>query len=331
MIAAGPPLLAVRDLRTHFFTGAGVVRSVDGVSFEIPRGETLALVGESGSGKSVTSLSILRLLSPPGRIVSGEISFTSRDGATMDLAALSEARMRSIRGNQIAMVFQEPMSSLNPVYTVGDQIAEAITLHRNASRREALALAAAMLDRVGLSDARRRLRDYPHQLSGGMRQRVMIAMALSCNPVLLIADEPTTALDVTVQAQILDLLRELQQEFQMGILFITHNLGVVAEIADRVAVMYGGRIVEDGSTADVFRAPAHPYTRALFASLPKIGNGGTRLQAIPGDPPNPLRLPTGCAFAPRCAYAAEICAAAVPQLTAADDCHWVRCVRQHEI
>ncbi len=265
-------MLAVRDLHTHFFTQAGVVKSVDGVSFELRRGETLALVGESGSGKSVTSLSILRLLAPPGRIVSGTIAFTSREGRELELAAVSEREMRQIRGNQIAMVFQDPMSSLNPVYSVGDQIAEAIVLHQHKSKREALELAGAMMERVGIPAARLRVHDYPHQMSGGMRQRVMIAMALSCKPLLLIADEPTTALDVTVQAQILDLLRELREEFHMGILFITHNLAVVAEMAERVAVMYRGKLVETGPTDAVFGAPQHPYTRALLDCLPRVNS-----------------------------------------------------------
>lgn len=331
MIAAGTPLLAVKDLRTHFFTSAGVVKSVDGVSFELRPGETLALVGESGSGKSVTSLSILRLLAAPGRIVSGEIAFAERGGAVRDLIRLSEAEMRAIRGDEIGMVFQEPMSSLNPVYRVGDQIAESIMLHRRKGRREAFGMAAEMLERVGIPSPGLRVRDYPHQLSGGMRQRVMIAMALCCNPALLIADEPTTSLDVTVQAQILDLLGKLRDELRMGILFITHNLAVVAEIADRVVVMYGGRVVEDGMTSEVFRAPKHPYTRALLQSLPRMGRKQGRLRAIPGNPPNPLQLPGGCAFAPRCEYALEACSAGVPQLARAGEVHWVRCIREGSI
>ncbi len=284
MIAAEAPLLAVEDLCTHFFTQTGVVKSVDGVSFALRRGETLALVGESGSGKSVTSLSILRLLASPGRIVSGQIRFTSRDDQTRDLTQLPERDMRRIRGNEIAMIFQEPMTSLNPVYTVGEQIAESVMLHRRKGRRESLEVAAGMLDLVGVSAARRRLHDYPHQMSGGMRQRVMIALALCCNPVLLIADEPTTALDVTVQAQILDLLRKLRAEFHVGILFITHNLAVVAEIADRVAVMYRGRVVEEGTCGEIFRAPKHVYTQALFESLPRMGAPRVQFRAIPGEP-----------------------------------------------
>jgi oligopeptide/dipeptide ABC transporter ATP-binding protein len=331
MIAAGAPLLGVRDLRTYFFTDAGVAKSVDGVSFALRKSETLALVGESGSGKSVTSLSVLRLLAKPGRIVSGHVDFVSRDGRMRDLTKISEAEMRAIRGNEIAMVFQEPMSSLNPAFTIGDQIAESIMLHRGESRRQALQTSVGMLEMTGIPAARTRIRDYPHQMSGGMRQRVMIAIALACHPALLIADEPTTALDVTVQAQILDLLRKLQQELHMGILFITHNLSVVAEIAQRVAVMYGGRIVEDGATDDVFRAPKHPYTRALFNSLPRMGSHKVRLEAIPGTPPNPLALPPGCAFAPRCRYAVPDCSAAPPQLTQIGDAHWVRCIRQDSL
>ena len=332
MIAADAPLLAVRDLRTHFFTAAGVVKSVDGVSFELRRGETLALVGESGSGKSVTSLSILRLLAAPGRIVGGQIAFSSKAGGATgearELTKATEAEMRAIRGNEIAMVFQEPMSSLNPVYSIGEQIAESIRLHRRKGRREAMEIAGEMLELVGIPAARARLRDYPHQLSGGMRQRVMIAMALCCDPALLIADEPTTALDVTVQAQILELLRKLQDERHMGILFVTHNLAVVAEIAQRVVVMYGGRVVEDGATRDIFRSPRHPYTRALFQSLPRMGMHAGRLRAIPGSPPNPLQLPKGCAFAPRCEYAIDECSAAVPVLADAGEQHWVRCIRE---
>jgi oligopeptide/dipeptide ABC transporter ATP-binding protein len=327
MITAADPLLTVRDLRTHFFTGAGVVKSVDGVSFQVRRGETLALVGESGSGKSVTSLSILRLLAASGKIVSGRIEFTSREGQNRDLTRVSEAEMRTIRGNEIAMVFQDPMSSLNPAYTVGDQIAESIMLHRRTRRREALEIAAQMLEKVGISGAGCRIRDYPYQLSGGMCQRVMIAIALSCNPSLLIADEPTTALDVTMQAQILDLLRKLQEELQMGILFVTHNLAVVAEIAHRVAVMYGGRVVEDGWTSEMFRSPKHPYTRALLNSIPAIGRHPARLQAIPGNPPNPLTLPPGCAFEPRCQYAIADCSRAIPNLVHTGNEHWVRCIR----
>ena len=263
-------VLAVRDLKTYFHAPTGVVKSVDGVSFEIERGETLALVGESGSGKSVTSLSIMRLIPPPGEIVSGSIEFTAEDGSTRELTQLSERAMRSVRGNAIAMIFQEPMTSLNPVFTAGDQVAEAIMLHQRKTRKQALATAADQFQLVGIADAKRRLRDYPHQMSGGMRQRVMIAMALSCNPSLLIADEPTTALDVTVQAQILDLMRRLQQEIGMSILFVTHDLGVVAQMATRVAVMYQGRVVEEAPVDQIFAAPRHPYTQKLLESARKL-------------------------------------------------------------
>ncbi len=246
------------------------MKSVDGVSFEIKRGETLALMGESGSGKSVTSLSIMRLISPPGEIVSGSIEFTAENGSSRDLTRLSERDMRTVRGNSIAMIFQEPMTSLNPVFTAGDQVAEAIVLHQRKTRTQALAAAVDLFQLVGIADAKRRLRDYPHQMSGGMRQRVMIAMALSCNPSLLIADEPTTALDVTVQAQILDLMRRLQQEIGMSILFVTHDLGVVAQMATRVAVMYQGRVVEDAPVDTIFAAPGHPYTQKLLESARKL-------------------------------------------------------------
>ena len=327
-------LLAVTDLKTYFDIDDGTIRSVDGVTFHIGRGETLALVGESGSGKSVTSLSLMRLIaSPPGRIAGGEMLFTGRDGRQRDLARLSEAEMRGIRGNDIAMVFQEPMTSLNPVYPVGDQIAEAVRLHQGLGRRAATDAAAQMLELVGIPAARRRLKDYPHQMSGGMRQRVMIAMALSCNPALLIADEPTTALDVTIQAQILDLMRRLQAEIGMSILFITHNLGVVAEMADRVAVMYGGRVVEEGDVVEIFKSPRHPYTIGLLNSVPRTDYAAAdrgearRLEAIPGNVPNPRRLPPGCAFAPRCRHAVDACAAAVPVLADTGGGHMSRCIR----
>jgi oligopeptide/dipeptide ABC transporter ATP-binding protein len=330
-------LLAVTDLKTYFDTDDGTIRSVDGVTFHIGRGETLALVGESGSGKSVTSLSLMRLIaSPPGRIAGGEMLFTGRDGRQRDLARLSETEMRGIRGNDIAMVFQEPMTSLNPVYPVGDQIAEAVRLHQGLGRRAAIDAAAQMLELVGIPAARRRLKDYPHQMSGGMRQRVMIAMALSCNPALLIADEPTTALDVTIQAQILDLMRRLQAEIGMSILFITHNLGVVAEMADRVAVMYGGRVVEEGDVVEIFKSPRHPYTIGLLNSVPRTDYAAAdrgearRLEAIPGNVPNPRRLPPGCAFAPRCRHAVDACAAAVPVLADTGGGHMSRCIRWSE-
>ena len=333
-------VLSVEDLRTHFETEAGVVRSVDGVSFTVRRGETLAVVGESGSGKSVTSLSIMGLIpSPPGRIVGGRVLFQGKGGNVVELTAMDERALRDVRGNDISMIFQEPMTSLNPVFTVGDQIAEAIRLHRGKTRSEAKTLAAEMLDRVGIADPDRRVSDYPHQMSGGMRQRAMIAMALSCNPTVLIADEPTTALDVTIQAQILDLMRTLQRESaeRMSIVFITHNLGVVADTADRVVVMYGGRIVEEGTVVDIFKSPRHPYTIGLLNSIPRSVRQGEetlehyRLEAIPGNVPNPMSLPAGCAFEPRCGHAVPDCGVDVPALAEIAAGHHSRCIRWAEL
>ena len=319
-------LLEVNDLKTYFDTDEGTVRAVDGVSFHIDRGETLAVVGESGSGKSVTSLSAMRLIpTPPGRIAGGEIIFEGRD-----LVKLSEPDMRKVRGNEISMIFQEPMTSLNPVYTVGDQIAEAIVLHQQKTSRQALRMAAEMLDLVGIPEPGKRIKNYPHQMSGGMRQRVMIAMALSCGPKLLIEDEPTTALDVTIQAQILDLMRNLQREIGMSILFITHDLGVVAEMADRVVVMYAGRAVEEGKLQDIYGAPKMPYTLGLLNSIPRVDTAAqhqARLEAIPGNVPNPLYLPSGCAFHPRCRYVNDKCKTEVPQLEDNGAGHMVRCIR----
>jgi len=315
------PLLDVRHLRTHFDTDAGLVKAVEDVSFTLDAGETLAVVGESGSGKSVMSLSIMGLIAdPPGRIVSGEILFRTRDGTVVDLARLPAKALRRLRGRDLAMIFQEPMTSLNPVLTIGSQIAEAVEIHLRKDRDAAMKRALDMLELVEIPAAKRRLADYPHQLSGGMRQRVMIAMALACDPVLLIADEPTTALDVTIQAQILALLDKLRREIGMAVLFITHNLGVVAEIADRVAVVYCGRVVEEGGVHELFRAPRHPYTRGLLACLPRRmldDEGATamrRLNAIPGQVASPLDPPRGCAFSPRCALAAPECEAAMPPL-----------------
>ncbi|GGO21436.1 ABC transporter ATP-binding protein [Deinococcus humi] len=331
-------LLAVNGLKTYFNTDDGVVKSVDGVTFHINKGETLGVVGESGSGKSVTSLSIMRLIPmPPGEIAGGEILFSGRDGKPQDIVKMSEAEMRKIRGNDISMIFQEPMTSLNPVYTVGDQIAEAVMLHQDKNRKDAMGVATDMLRFVGIPAPEKRVNEYPHQMSGGMRQRVMIAMALSCNPALLIADEPTTALDVTIQAQILDLMRKLQKDIGMSILFITHNLGVVAEMADRVVVMYGGRVVEEGDVIEIFKAPRHPYTMGLLNSIPRPGVDahvpGTpraRLEAIPGNVPNPLNLPPGCAFEPRCKFAIPDCSKAVPALEDTGGGHTARCIRWRE-
>jgi oligopeptide transport system ATP-binding protein len=329
-------LLEVRDLAVQFATEDGVVRAVDGISFDLDRGEVLAVVGESGSGKSVTSLALMRLVqAPAGRIVNGSMRLRTKDGTIRDLARLSEARMRRIRGNDVAMIFQEPMTSLNPVYTVGNQIIEAIRLHQGRAGREAFELAVETLARLGIPEPRRRMHDYPHQLSGGMRQRVMIAMALSCNPALLIADEPTTALDVTIQAQILTLIKNLQTELGMSVLFITHDLGVVAEIADRVVVMYAGAAVETGPVDAIFAEPRMPYTRALLASIPRLDlvrAGEQRLEAIPGSVPSPLRLPPGCRFHPRCRYFVRgLCDAELPPLEACGAQHQVRCCRWREI
>ena len=316
-------MLEIRDLVTEFRTDDGWVRAVDGVSFEIAPRTTLGLVGESGCGKSVTALSIMRLVaSPPGRIASGTIRYAGRD-----LLALRPAEMREIRGNRIAMIFQEPMTSLNPVFTVGDQVAEAVRLHQRTSRREARAVAIEMFRRVGIPSPEDRVSAYPHQLSGGMRQRVMIAMALACKPDLLIADEPTTALDVTIQAQILDLLRALQRELGMSILLITHDLGVVAETADEVIVMYAGRIIERARTEALFAAPRHPYTAGLLRSVPSYGDGASRrarLVEIEGMVPALAELPAGCKFADRCPAAAERCRAEEPPLVQLG-ASWVRC------
>jgi oligopeptide/dipeptide ABC transporter ATP-binding protein len=295
-------ILSVENLRTHFFTQDGVIKAVDGVSFSIHHGQTLGIVGESGCGKSITALSVMRLIDRPGRIVEGSITLGRRD-----LLSLSDDEMRDIRGNAISMIFQEPMTSLNPVYTCGDQIAEAITLHEGIPPRQAAAQAIEMLAQVGIPDPQRRAREYPHQLSGGMRQRVMIAMALSTNPELLIADEPTTALDVTIQAQILELMKTLRERNRMAIMLITHDLGVIAEMAADVVVMYAGKLVEASDTATVFEQPHHPYTRGLLSSIPRIGERRSRLDVIQGVVPNPLNLPTGCLFKRRCRYAMPIC------------------------
>lgn len=322
-------LLDVRGLKTYFDTDEGTVKAVDGVSFHIDKGETLAVVGESGSGKSVTSLSIMRLIpNPPGRIAGGEMLF-----AGQDLVKKTEREMRQIRGNDISMIFQEPMTSLNPVYTVGDQIAEAIVLHQGKTQKQAMKMAAEMLELVGIPEPGKRVKNFPHQMSGGMRQRVMIAMALSCGPQLLIADEPTTALDVTIQAQILELMKKLQQEIGMSILFITHDLGVVAEIADRVVVMYSGRAVEEGNVVPIFTEPKMPYTMGLLNSVPRVDKAAehqARLEAIPGNVPNPLYLPEGCAFHPRCKFAIDDCKKDIPSLVDSGSGHMVRCIR-HEV
>ena len=315
------PLLHISNLSTHFSTPEGVVRAVDGVSFDVPKGKTVAVVGESGCGKSVTAYSILRLLPPSGEVAGGEIRFEGRR-----LDTISEDELRKVRGNEIAMIFQEPMTSLNPVFTVGQQIAESLRLHRGASRKEAREQAIDLLTRVKIPDPATRVDEYPHQMSGGMRQRVMIAMALACDPKLLIADEPTTALDVTIQAQILDLMRELQESTGMSLLLITHDLGVVAETADEVVVMYASRVVERANVRELFANPLHPYTRGLFDALPRLGASATdRLQTIPGSVPSPLEHPTGCRFHPRCAKAVDACRVTEPKLREVTSGHDAAC------
>jgi oligopeptide transport system ATP-binding protein len=315
-------LLRVRDLTTRFRTERGVVVAVAGVSFDVAAGETLAIVGESGSGKSVTALSLLRLIpSPPGEITDGEVIFEGRD-----LLALSDAEIRAVRGDRIAMIFQEPMTSLNPALTVGLQVAEPIAVHHGLPWKKALVQASDLLARVRLPDAKTRVNAYPHQFSGGMRQRAMIAMALACRPKLIIADEPTTALDVTVQAQILSLLKELTRETGAALILITHDLGVVARYADRVAVMYAGRLVEIGGARDIYNSPRHPYTLGLMASVPRLDQAlGRRLVPIEGQPPDLVQLPPGCAFAPRCCYAVDRCRAECPDLLPVGENHAKAC------
>jgi len=313
-------LLQVENLAVEFLTEYGWVTVVDGINFEIAPGETLGLVGESGSGKTVSALSIMRLVpTPPGRICQGRILLQGEDMLT-----LPDAVLRKRRGRDVAMVFQESMTSLNPAFTIGEQIAESVRTHMGLGRRAAMDRAVEVLDLVRIPDPRQRAKAYPHEFSGGMRQRAAIAMALACEPKLLIADEPTTALDVTVQAQILDLLRQLQERFDMGMLFVTHNLGVVADICDRVAVMYAGQIVETADVEDLFAAPAHPYTEGLLRAMPQLGQPGERLSVIAGSPPVPWDLPGGCRFAPRCTYATPACSATLPQLEGAAG-HRSRC------
>jgi len=315
-------LLEVRDLQTQFRTGAGIVRAVDGVSWDVKAGETVALVGESGCGKSVSALSVMRLVSlPAGRIVGGQILFKGRD-----LLTLSEEEMRRVRGREIAMVFQEPMTSLNPVLTVGRQVTEPCEIHLGMTPAQSRVRAVEILGLVGIADAERRLKQYPHQFSGGMRQRLMIAMALSCNPSLILADEPTTALDVTIQAQILELMKDLSRRLGVAMLMITHNLGVVARYADRVNVMYAGRIIERGSSRQIYANPRHPYTLGLLRSVPRLDEPKKeKLAPIQGQPPDLTRLPPGCAFAPRCAYAIERCRVDTPVLAAVEDEHLSAC------
>jgi len=317
-------ILEIKELRTQFFTEAGVVRAVDGVSLVVKRGEVLGLVGESGCGKSVTSLSIMRLISQPGRIVEGQILFDSED-----LLDLPESKMIDIRGNRISMIFQQPQSCLNPVFRVGDQLSETLLIHQDISKEAAANRAVELLNMVGIPEPESRAQAYPHELSGGMAQRVMIAMALACVPQLLIADEPTTALDVTIQAQILDLMRNLRTQMDMSTILITHDLGVVAEMCDRVNVMYAGRIVEEAEVKALFQRPKHPYTEALIGSTPVLGQTAKELVTIPGSVPNLINLPQGCKFAPRCQARIdnnlEKCTQEEPELRIIEPDHWVRC------
>ncbi|GAA0354149.1 ABC transporter ATP-binding protein [Bacillus horti] len=324
-------ILQVNDLHTYFISDHGNIPAVEGISFQVREGEILGIVGESGCGKSVTSLSIMGLVpSPPGKIVGGEI-LLEQNQKQVDLAQLSERKMRKIRGNEIAMIFQEPMTSLNPVYTIGNQIIEMIKIHRKISKKEASNRALAMLKQVGIPRAEQIMDEYPHQLSGGMRQRVMIAMAMSCQPKLLIADEPTTALDVTIQAQILELMKDLNREHGTAIMLITHDLGVVTEVCDRVIVMYGGRIVEEGSVRTIIKDPQHPYTKGLIKSIPKLAEKQQRLYSIPGNVPKPGSLSQGCRFAPRCEAVMDICRIQEPSLIELTPSHMCRCLLHQDI
>lgn len=320
-------ILQVIDLKVSFYSEAGIVKAVDEVSFDVYKGETLGIVGESGCGKSVTSMSILRLVTePPGKIEKGSILFEDAD-----ILKISDGEMRKIRGNRISMIFQEPMTALNPVFTVGQQIIEVLILHKNISKTQARTESIELLKRVGIPRAERVIDNYPFSLSGGMRQRVMIAMAISCNPDIIIADEPTTALDVTIQAQILDLMKKMQKETNTSILFITHDLGVIAEMADRVIVMYAGQIVEQADVITLFSKPLHPYTMGLLASKPSLASDNDRLSVIPGNVPNLLKRPSGCQFHPRCFYVKDKCKRDIQQLTMLDDGRQVRCWRYAEI
>jgi oligopeptide transport system ATP-binding protein len=321
-------LLEVRDLHVEFRMRDGVARAVNGVSYQVDAGRTLAVLGESGSGKSVTAQAVLGILdTPPARITGGEVLFRGRD-----LLKLKEEERRRVRGAELAMIFQDALSALNPVLSVGDQLGEMFVVHRGMSKRDARTKAVELMDRVRIPGAAQRVRDYPHQFSGGMRQRIMIAMALALEPALVIADEPTTALDVTVQAQVMDLLAELQREYTTGLVLITHDLGVVADVADRIAVMYAGRIVESAPVHDIYKAPAHPYTRGLLDSVPRLGQKGRELYAIKGQPPNLMRIPPGCAFHPRCPMAQDVCRRDEPPLYTVDEertsaCHfWRECL-----
>jgi oligopeptide/dipeptide ABC transporter ATP-binding protein len=316
----GTPILALKDLQTYFYSPGGVVKAVDGVSLELAEGETLGIVGESGSGKSATCLSVLGLIPPPGKIVGGKVIFEGRN-----LVELSERQLREIRGKRIGMVFQDPMTSLNPFLTIGDQLTETLLVHDRLSKPEARRRAVEILEKVGIPDAAAHLTDFPHRFSGGMRQRVMIAMALLGNPKVLIADEPTTALDATIQAQVLDLFRHIKKEFGAAILLITHNLGIVAGMADRIAVMYAGRVVESGATDDIFYRTRHPYTLALLHAVPRLGNGSQEVTAIGGTPPDLAHLPAGCSFYDRCPFREDKCKREMPPLEPVGPNHSARC------
>lgn len=327
------PILKVQDLRTYFKMAEGTVKAVDGISFELHPNEVLGIVGETGSGKSVTVKSIMRLIYPPGEIVGGKIlfktdEFSKGDPEYIDILKLNEEEMTRIRGRHISMVFQDPMTSLNPIFTIRDQMIETITFHRNVDEAEAERIAIDMLDKVGIPDPRKRLNDYPFQLSGGQRQRVVIAIALSCNPEILIADEPTTALDVTIQAQILELMKDLQREFRTSIIFITHDLAIIAEMADKVMVMYGGKAVEFGNVIDIFENPIHPYTNALLKCLPRVDVKIRDLEPIPGQPPVMLNAPPLCPFLPRCPIRIERCEKEYPEMVEMEEKHYVRCFKE---
>ena len=325
-VPEGQHLLEVDDLKMYFHTEDGVVRAVDGVSYTLDRGETLGVVGESGSGKSVTAMTIMGLISmPPGKIEGGDVRYRGRS-----ILEMTEEEMQHIRGNDIAMIFQDPMTSLNPVYKIGKQVGEGLRLHRGYSKQEALKRATELLDLVGIPEPEKRVNEYPHQFSGGMRQRVMIAMALACNPKLLLADEPTTALDVTIQAQVLETMKDLRKKFGSAMIMITHDLGIIAEVCDEVSVVYAGQIVEHGTLEDIFNHTMHPYTEGLFGSLPNIEDRKARLQPIPGLMPDPTNLPKGCPFSPRCKYCTEACKKDRPEKKWASDTHYVRCVRYDE-
>jgi len=320
------PILKVRDLKTYFYMEEGVVKAVDGVSFELFPNEVLGIVGETGSGKSVTVKSIMRLIKPPGKIVGGEVLYNGTD-----ILKLPEREMYRIRGKEISMIFQDPMSSLNPLYTIGDQLMETIIQHTGVDKRKAYMRAVEMLERVGIPEAEKRMNSYPFEFSGGMRQRVVIAIALSCNPKILIADEPTTALDVTIQAQILELMKELQKDFKMGLIFITHDLGVIAEMANRIMVMYGGKQMEMGSAEDIFYRPRHPYTKMLLRSIPRVDKKLDRLEPIPGQPPRMVNIPPVCPFLPRCPRRIRKCRETLPDMVEIEPGHFVRCFNPVEI